>query len=948
MTRVLVWKELREQWNSAVAVLALGVCLFVSSLMLSNASGPRFELTTGLLLCLAWVCGLVAGVQPLATEFESGTLNWLDALPVSRRAIWRSKALAAAGIVVAQVILLFALMLAISGRDPLNHPVRVLAIAMLFGLSGLAGGLLGSALARTALGAFGWGILIQFGVGWILAIFASAWSVGMGQSSFADVLFAALALVTSAAPLVISARRFGRLDRMRRARNRDRTPVSERRAIAWLTWRQGRVVRWVVLGAGLSLAISVPLAVPHLWPAFGLLLGVIAGAGTFGADQAGTACRFLGDRRIQPGKLWAMKQLVRIGPLAVVVVAYFLFGWMRILAIQWDLAHVSQAGDPDRIDRLMRDFNPTLVLIGPLYGYALGQFFGLVCRKEAVAAVLAALTAACVWFLWTPSLVIGGVFLWQWLLPPLLLIAVTRPAIWPWATGRLATWTPILGLGAAVLVAIALSLGGVAYRMIEAPVRSAPFDVAAFETTLPKPEQNEAGREIAQSIRQFQKAFDQAEADFGQNVQRPNDTSPAFIVQAGDAVRDAKWPTDNAKLDRWLDAILAERWLEEIRAAVRLPLGSVNLTGVTYSHVNWQIQVAAQNAGTLIEARALRRISRGEVETALDDIGLALDLSRHLQSKTRTDQFISAASMETRALVLLPKWAVKAADRPELIRRAIDMVRDHEEHRPPLSDVIKKEYLNSLQNAQYGYRIDMIPPGGRPNGLEWQLREAAINTPWEQIRTDAILATWFAGILRTAEMSYPEAIRRIDMASPNEVDAAWYLLSDWVPPTSDPSTARRDGRRLVEMLRNSVWWNMGWGMGSYLFALDARSITVIRATQYQLALILYQARFGKPAETVQVLVPDFLPSPPVDPFGDGPFHYRVSVGERIHWFSNRPYNEDSAYRTFGTGEGILWSNGPDLHDDGGRRNELSAWRFQGGGPAPGGDILFIVPVVGRR
>jgi ABC-type transport system involved in multi-copper enzyme maturation permease subunit len=942
MTGVLVWKELREQWTSAVAVLALGVVLFVSFIALSDYSGPRFDATTGLLFCLAWVCGLVAGVQPFANEFESGTLTWLDSLPVARRTLWRAKAGAAGGVAAIQVIVLFALMTALGGLDPIGNPVRTLSVAMLFALSGLSGGLLGSALARTALGAFGWGILVQFGIGWILAFFASAWSVGSGppdardrRESIMDLLFVALSLSTAAAPLVISARSFGRLDRLRKAGKTNQSIVSETRAIAWLTWQQSRVVRWVVVGAGLALAISVPMIAPHLWPAFGLLLGVIAGAGTFGADQAGSACRFLGDRRVPPGRLWLVKHLVRIGPLAVVVAAYFLIGWMRILAIQWDLTSVMRsAGDAERIETLLRDFNPNLVLIGPVFGYALGQCFGLICRKEAVAAVLAILTASGVWFLWFPSLVIGGVFVWQWILPPLLLIAVTRPAIWPWATGRLATWRPVIGLGSAVVVAVTLSLAGVAYRVIEAPLRTAPFDVAAFEATLPKPEQNEAGREITQAILQFQKALNQADADFGQNVWEPNDTRPKFIGQAGDAVRDGVWPANSGKFDRWLDTILADRWLEQIRTAVQLPLGRANLSE-TYSLYHQRLLYGAGSVGTLIEARALRRITRGEIEPALEDIALVLDLSRQLESNANSEQYLYAANWEKSALDLLPKWGAAAADRPDLLRRAIDMLRLHEERRPPISNVVKLEYLKAAE-----------PRTNQPANVEEALYLLSLHTPWEEIRTNAILNTWFAGVLRTAEMGYPEALTRIGQAVPPVTNPTWWMLADWVPPSNDPAAARREARNFADLMRTSKWWNANVGVGPHLFGADARARVYLRAAQYQLALILYQTRFGKTAENVQALVPDFLPSLPADPFGDGPFHYRVSKGERIHWLSDRIHDDDEgAYRVVAAGEGILWSNGSDLRDDGGQRNEGYTWLYRGVNSI--GDMLFIVPVVNR-
>ena len=84
MMRVLVWKELREQSLSLIAVLVLGVGLMLGRDSFGgqwNASAERAE---AVLLVMAWISGLIAGVQPFAAERESKMLPWLDALPVTR------------------------------------------------------------------------------------------------------------------------------------------------------------------------------------------------------------------------------------------------------------------------------------------------------------------------------------------------------------------------------------------------------------------------------------------------------------------------------------------------------------------------------------------------------------------------------------------------------------------------------------------------------------------------------------------------------------------------------------------------------------------------------------------------------------------------------------------------------------------------------------------------
>jgi hypothetical protein len=108
-------------------------------------------------------------------------------------------------------------------------------------------------------------------------------------------------------------------------------------------------------------------------------------------------------------------------------------------------------------------------------------------------------------------------------------------------------------------------------------------------------------------------------------------------------------------------------------------------------------------------------------------------------------------------------------------------------------------------------------------------------------------------------------------------------------------------------------------------------------------LVAYQARNGRPAESVQALVPDYLPALPADPFGDGPFQYRVSAGEHIRL---RPDGDDSPSFDAAAGQGVVWSVGPDLQNGGGTTQSQYIWPQPGW--KPGGDLVYLVPVVGRR
>ncbi len=161
-----------------------------------------------------------------------------------------------------------------------------------------------------------------------------------------------------------------------------------------------------------------------------------------------------------------------------------------------------------------------------------------------------------------------------------------------------------------------------------------------------------------------------------------------------------------------------------------------------------------------------------------------------------------------------------------------------------------------------------------------------------------------------------------------------------------------------------------------------REIARLHAEQLKVALRLYQAEQGKPAESLAVLVPKYLPSIPLDPFDGNPFRYRLSRGERIEWFGVMTDEDVKAMeqeppppppaapegmmggaaggmgmgppagfmaaqkaafpRLIPKGQGILWSVGEDGNDDGGTRQDSLDNITQAGE-----DILYLVPLAAK-
>src|SRR5262249_15613542 len=116
----------------------------------------------------------------------------------------------------------------------------------------------------------------------------------------------------------------------------------------------------------------------------------------------------------------------------------------------------------------------------------------------------------------------------------------------------------------------------------------------------------------------------------------------------------------------------------------------------------------------------------------------------------------------------------------------------------------------------------------------------------------------------------------------------------------------------------------------------------LRAARLIVALALYQVETGKPAGRLEDLVPRYLAALPADPFSGQPFHYRVSLGERIVWLPNHLVSSEGTEevsKDVQPGQGVLWSVGPDGSDNGGKRRYNEKYFDD----IKGLDLIFLVP-----
>jgi hypothetical protein len=751
--------------------------------------------------------------------------------------------------------------------------------------------------------------------------------------------FAARAALTLGAA-VISRRIFCEPDRRRlpvtaRARRRAAAgEVSSRRVLIWLTWRQARLEAAIVLVAALLLGVLVPMVDHSLATLVLLLVGAVCGAAVFADEQEGGAFRFVGDQRLPVGRVWRVKALCWFAvaaAAAVLVLLGFVLSYLR-----------KHAGNGET-RRLMEDllggempplaYRVAMPVMALVYGFAAGQLAGLLSRRRLPALVGAFAVAAGLAGLWIPSLLLGGLPLWQLLGPPVLLLVAGRLVMWWWASDRLWTLRPVTCLiGCSLLVSTWMGVC-LWYRVAEVPDVGPPFDRREFANRLSAAGRSEAGQLIRGAARELVDYEKRVTEQMGP-PQRPKAAPPAdpqeeaqpkgmpgvpvadepplpegagdrqitYHDQLGSALEKG-WPKDNKELGRWLDRLFAGEWAGEFRKAAAAPPGLVvNPRDISLSTLIPELQ-GCREAATLFTGRAVQLQARGEHAAALDHLNVALGLSRQVGHLTPLIYYMTGQAIENVALGGLERWLTDLGPRAPLLRRALEALKRHEEERPLLAGAVKAEYYVLYNNLNV-----VFSPAGNFQSRRFAL---ARQVPWEKERETRIVNAEFAALLRAASRPFWQ---KGDAEPPAPEVAYRYSQASWTLLIPD--------RAFVGRVREG----------------EARALCALRAARLQVALALYQTEKGKPAARLEDLVPHYLGKLPLDPFSGQPFHYRVSKGERIVWTDNSSETAgvEPPRREVSAGQGVLWSVGPDRRDDGGLRQAA-------GVEGTGADMIFLVP-----
>jgi hypothetical protein len=965
MIRTLSWKEYREHrliWLT-MAVVNSGFLVGLASLADSDfrSHSEKLEMLGAVAVLLVWVYGMIGGGMLLAGERESATLEFLDALPVTRLRLWMVKGQIGLLLLAGQVLLLSCVLAALGAAE--YYHLLVMAVS---GVVGMAFGLFFSARGESVLNVIGLAIIGQIAAGIAAALIAFgisfAWVFAFWlierppRDEFKGAYDILLVLVNGGltlAAVVGSARIFSRPDRLRRYALSESVPqrvsvVASWGRLVWLSFMQMRPLMRGLTIFSLALGLALWAAGPILWPLLTLLIGVLCGVTVYGDEQMHGSSRFLGDQRLPLGRVWIVKTGMR---LALAVFAAFL---LMLPSLAVAIYHRMEDSNPPSVERVPF-FDKVLhsCLVGTvvptglhltmwlLYGFSVGHLCGLLFRKSLVAGVVALGWSALLVSLWIPSLLGIGLHFWQVAGAPVILLAIAWILMPAWVADRLLARATFVQLGVALTAAGLWTVGGLWYRVVEVPDVPDQFGMPAFVASIPPLEENEAGL----AIRKAWTHADKLMKDFGSKKSHkplfpkapkdnaaPGDGFPgqqddtAFYAQK-DQVLQRGWPAGESELGDWLDEQFENddtaECLDLLMTAADRPLGWIESPKLlTFSSPPSRIDHNATLFNQILAIRGLQRQACGDSKTFVDHLRIGLAMSRNMQHLAPTLPTHIGRGVERVWLSALERWLEDLPDHSgsasEQLRRASAILRRHEAELPDESESIKAEFLIAMNTLeQVPDQLLAMAVLNRPkndDGLhQVELRVAALmwRFPWEHQRHQRILRVMFQG---------DERERR---------------------------AAREWGGVLSQ-----------FGFRADIVRRRIREVAQMRAGQLQAALRSYQAKSGELPATLDALVPHYLPTIPADPFDGKPFRYRLSRGEKIGWIDEAgtpgtmpagaaagapglppmPGLPPPPTRFVPAGQGILWSVGEDRIDDGGVQQSRTP-----SNTAFGEDIIYLVP-----
>jgi hypothetical protein len=860
----LWWKEARQLWPISVFLVLAAA---VSQVLLLNFAGREVQEGALAFLALGWtyLYTVAVGAGAFAGEREASTLRLLDILPADRRTVWAGKVSFAFATTLGLALLL--LTMAAAGSEGWAGPKAESSLWALLELgtavlAALGWGLLCSALSNNAVraavaavclgGITNWPavagrlVLLTEGRG---TAFEMPYELILGQL--------VIALLTLLASFLAFTRQSGaRRSRLRwgiqspivltwagpsRPRWVDRpfpSPVGlakakeslplfelemegnqaveapaldEPRPRSWIA--EARAMTWQTLGEGRSTRwiLLVPIVLAPL-----LLIAGHVGflwfnlVTTVVALTAGVSVFNL-ENRARTHRFLAYHG-ARPGLVWLVKLAVWSIG----LAIVWGVltAAVTFYHVPGR-PQTLKEWIP-LVLPLPL-GFAAGQLCGMAIQRGITAWVVAMIA--------TLALAVPGAALVEWLMLPVMGVLAVAPVAmlavsWAWsddwlfdrpAPGR---W---LRLGSILAGMLLVLLGGYAgsraWGVPDASPMRAPLAWIVAAPTPRTADQNAASL--------YRKAGGQL---FGRAA-----TTPESLDQYRDAIELIRraaaqpecWFTDPERIT--------------ISSALDVPLMDALAGWVT---------VAARD-----------RLQHRDLAGAWNDIVVLIRMAHHLGEGAVIRPAVKALAIEEHALDLAMEWASAPGQTPERLRAALATYRDLPRVTLP-SEVVRAEAqlvdrsLEHFDDALIKMLNESSDVSTVGHAVQSKIWSTVVALPWERVRAR-----------RTARRLFNAAER----------DA---VLEPWRGPRNTTANGDWNDPELDYELKSTPLLNVLLpSIGAYLDT-DTRNVVARRALVQVLAIRAWQLRHdGRFPDRLDELVPEELPSLPVDPYSGKPFVY---------------------------------------------------------------------------
>jgi hypothetical protein len=937
MNRVIFWKEWREQAAILVALGALGAGIIASGAALGTLSpgrdpldirgyGEPARLATVVLIAVA---GLVVGGTLFAGEYENGTAGFLLHLPAARRRLWVAKILSGFALTAAMTAALANVAMAagvFAGTPNAAWIIWLLEI----GIASFAAGAFGSAGTKQVLPACAAGIAVGpfvagFGTVFVLAAvryYESEYGSRYSARVVTTTAFAAGPIFAAIVLTIASYALFTYPDFERKRVVLGTSPVKEAvktiravpapasrfgvRTLLWFCWRT-----WfwpcVILHA-LAVLFGLVLIIPDVpplfvWPAMTVVLGVLAGCFAFMPEQLHGVQPFWAERALPPGRMWVAKVLAGS---TILLSCCFIAALPMVVAtlIRGNPGGGYYGGEESVVARFVGNmFRTALISDGfpmvkalflwPVYGFAAGVLSGMLFDKPLVSVAVGLMSGAATAALWIPSLFGGGLMGWQVWPIPLMVLALSRWLIRDWTLRRIGR-----GFGRKKLVggltATALMLAcAIGFRAVEVPLVPEVNDDIAFADRLPTNDDKQPGRDLKRALGQFSQRIEplravNARRYFGPSSDRRqwNQNQGSFWQRLESQVSYtsvAGYPDDRPDMDEWLDAIFADReWVTELGKMRGRPPG-VFIDPSEFNVFKLLPEVELYRSLTnIVIARALQEQAQRRPDMAIEYFDSLLASVRTVRHHTIQDGYLVANASEYLVYAGIARWLERLDHDPVLLRKLLAILRAHEAV-PPDSAwehemANQVGFRNAIKNPQtwfdpYGKNV----PGLRALELqtaadrvdaESSLLQFSWNVPWEKERLRRTVG------LKNAPESVPGPLDRISAAFRTAT-----LRTPKKPSETKDYLAGLPGLGLMDLRP----------FGSINSASNVAALqTRLRGTMIVVALRLFEAEKGRLPESLSELVPDYLPTVPVDPYRlDGkPFRYELSKG-RVVYLSER-------------------------------------------------------------